>query len=301
MKRNLIFCKKQWAFILSSACLLGFISCTQEEKSPVDFDALEVSGGAFATELSTDGSTDINKVDPSSSSFSKTYQLFSLEDGKDVSKVDLYVSFNGSLTNANEVLFSTTTSDAFDSDGNVTLSINGDLLLSSLGLTASDLDGGDTFNYRLALTTPKGVFSAVSANFDNQSADHAFSSTVVCLLSTVPAGDWIVQMGDTFGDGWQTDNGNGGPGITATLSNGDVFEVGLCSPYETPSYDCVNDASSGEAIITIPAGISSAEWYFPGDFYGEISFKIISPSGNVVASYDPGEASGIVPLNLCNE
>ncbi len=291
---------KQLKYILSISLLLIIVSCSDEDKFPINYDELKVSGGAFASELSTDGSTDIDREDPASSTFTKTYQLNSLEDGLDVTKVDLYVSFSGSLTTADEVLYSTT--DTSNSDAEVTLTVNGELLLNALNLESSDLDGGDTFNYRLALTNSEGEeYSTVSANFDNQSADHTFSSTVICILSIIPDGEWVIQMDDSYGDGWQTTTANGGSGITVTLSNGEVFEVGLCSPYETQSFDCVDEASSGTSTITIPTDITSAEWYFPGDFYGEISFTITAPSGNVVASYSEGSAAGIIALNLCDE
>ncbi|MBU2997071.1 hypothetical protein KO500_11535 [Cellulophaga baltica] len=288
---------KQLKYILSISLLLIIISCSDEDKFPINYDELKVSGGAFASELSTDGSTDIDREDPASSTFTKTYQLNSLEDGLDVTKVDLYVSFSGSLVDADEVLYSST--DTSGSDAEVTLTVNGELLLDALNLESSDLDGGDTFNYRLALTNSEGEeYSTVSANFDNQSADHTFSSTVICILPIIPDGDWVIQMGDSYGDGWQTTTASGGPGITVTLSNGDVFEVGLCPAASTV---CINDGTSGTDTITIPTDITSAEWYFPGDFYGEISFTITAPSGNVVATYAEGSAAGVIALNLCDE
>ncbi len=279
-------------------------NCSDDDKLPVDFDELEVSGGAFATELSTDGSTNINKLDPSASTFSKSYQLVSTNGGTDISRVDVYVSFTGMTTTANEALFTTITSDSFTAGSDypeVTISFDGASILSTLGVSPSDLEGGDTFNYRLALTTPDGTFTDVSANFDNQSADHKFVSTVICELPEVPAGDWVVDMSDSFGDGWQTTTASGGPGITITLNNGTVFEVGLCTRYEANDYPCTPNESSGTATVTIPSGITSAEWFFPGDFYGEISFTITAPSGNVVASYPVESPAGPIALNLCNE
>jgi len=115
------------------------------------------------------------------------------------------------------------------------------------------------------------------------------------------AGDWIVNMEDSFGDGWQTDDGNGGSGLTCTLSTGEVFEVGLCNPYVASPYDCTPEFTSGSAIITIPAGVESAEWFFPGDFYGEISFTIVAPSGNVVADYPQGSPAGPILIDFCSQ
>ncbi len=268
-------------------------NCSDDDKLPVDFDELEVSGGAFATELSTDGLTNINKLDPAASTFAKNYQLVSTKGGTDISKVDVYVNFTGITTNADEALITTITSDSFtagDEYPEVSIPFDGASILSTLGILPSDIEGGDTFNFRLALTTPDGTFTDVSANFDNQSADHRFSSTIVCELPEVPAGDWMVELGDSFGDGWQTTSATGGPGITVTLNDGTQQEANLAT------------GSAGSAIITIPAGTTSAEWFFPGDFFGEISFTITAPSGNIVASFATGTAAaGPIALNLCNE
>lgn len=119
-----------------------------------------------------------------------------------------------------------------------------------------------------------------------------------CDMAPTP-GVWTINMEDSYGDGWQTTTGNGGPGLTVTLSDGTVFEVGLCTPYEANTYDCTDEASSGSATITIPEGIESAEWYFPGDNWEEISFSIVAPNGNTVASAGPGTPAGPVEIDFC--
>ena len=284
---------------------LLFTACKDDDTLPVDFDDLIVSGGAFATELSTDGSTNINKLDPTASEFSKSYQLVTPKGGTDISRVDVYVSFDGLNAQADEALLSTVDASNFSSGDNypeVTIPFNGGSILSALGLSPDALEGGDVFDFRLALTTPEGTFSDVSANFDNQSADHTFEASVVCELAIVPEGTWTIDMQDSYGDGWQPTTANGGgPGIVVTLSDGTIFEIGLCTPYEDPGYACTDGVSSGTRTITIPSGITSAEWVFNGDFWGEMSFQITAPSGNVVASYLAGSAAGPIALNLCNE
>ncbi|MBT8184361.1 MAG: hypothetical protein KJN76_05945 [Eudoraea sp.] len=119
-----------------------------------------------------------------------------------------------------------------------------------------------------------------------------------CPSAPTP-GDWIVNMQDSYGDGWQTTTANGGPGITVTLNTGEVFEVGLCTPYEANTYACTPELSSGSATITIPDGVESAEWFFPGDNWGEISFQIIAPSGNTVADYGAGSPAGPIEIDVC--
>ncbi|MDH7444777.1 hypothetical protein [Aquimarina sp. 2201CG14-23] len=295
---------KYKSLLIMAFSALVMWNCSDDDKLPVDFDELQVSGGAFATEIGSEGLTNINKLDPGTSTFSKSYQLITPNGGTDISRIDVYVSYTGLNASADEALLTTINSDSFTNTGEypeVLVSINGADILSALGVSPTVLEGGDTFDFRLAVTNPNGTFTDVSANFDNQSADHTFAATVVCELPEVPAGDWIVQMGDSYGDGWQTTSGNGGPGITITLNDGTVLEVGLCTPYEANSFPCVNESSAGSDTVTIPPGTTSAEWFFPGDFWGEISFTIQAPSGNVVASYTPGSPAGPIPLNLCNE
>ncbi|MCH2194135.1 hypothetical protein [Kordia sp.] len=288
-----------------SALCIAFYSCKDDDTLPVDFDDLINTGVPFASEIITNGSTNVNKLDPSSSSFSKDYQLISPAGGTDISKVEVYVSIAGQNVTAAEVLLSTVESSSFtNTDGGypeVNISFDGASIIAALGIDPAGLEGGDTFDYRLALTNPQGTFSDVSANFDNQSADHTFSSTVVCDSPTLPAGDWIIDMQDSYGDGWQpTTSGGGGPGITITLSNGTVFEIGLCTPYEDPGYPCTPGVSSGSITITIPDGVSG-DWVFNGDFWGEMSYQITGPSGSTVATATAGSAAGPIALNLCNE
>ncbi|MEM6720495.1 MAG: hypothetical protein AAF611_14305 [Bacteroidota bacterium] len=291
--------------LMLSAVCVAFSSCEDDDTLPVDLEDLTNSGLPYAAELGTNGSTNVNKLDPSSSSFSKDYQIISPAGGTDVTKIEVFVTLVGeNLITDEALLLSVDSSNFTNADGGypeVNLAYDGAAIISSLGIDPSALEGGDNFNYRLALTNPQGTFSDVSANFDNQSADHTFSSTVVCDSPTLPAGDWIIDMQDSYGDGWQpTTSGGGGPGITVTLSDGTVFEIGLCTPYEDPGYDCTPGTSGGSTTITIPAGVSG-EWVFNGDFWGEMSFQITGPSGSTVATGVANTPAGPIALNLCNE
>ena len=296
---------KSLLYTALSACLLFAVSsCEDEDKLAINFDELKVSGGAYAQQVAADGVTDINKSDPASVSFSRTYQLVTPAGEPEPTSADLYVSFNGASATAPEIVYSTVSAGSFDTSGQypqITFTINGADLLTALGLTADQLDGGDAFNYRIAVSTSERTYTDVSANFDNQSADHTFTSLVVCIPPTYPGGTWRIDMADAFGDGWQTTTADGGPGLTLTLSSGEVFEVGLCSPYEPTFPDCVPDFNSGSVTIDVPSGAESGDWFFPGDFWGEISFEIYGPSGTQVVAVAAGSGAGSLVLNLCNE
>ena len=80
------------SFLVLGAVAIAFSSCSDDETLPVQFDELINSGVPFASEITTNGSTNVNKLDPSSSGFSKDYQLISPAGGTDITKVEVFVS-----------------------------------------------------------------------------------------------------------------------------------------------------------------------------------------------------------------
>jgi hypothetical protein len=116
-------------------------------------------------------------------------------------------------------------------------------------------------------------------------------------------GVYRVVMHDSFGDGWQTNDADGGDGLQVTLFDGTVLEVGMCNPYVTSLFDCApGDFSDAEDVITIPTGTLSAIWFFPGDRWGEISFEIYSPTDELLfASGVPGNTgAGTIEIIDCD-
>lgn len=132
-----------------------------------------------------------------------------------------------------------------------------------------------------------------------------YSEALVVTTNPIMSGDWVINMFDSYGDGWQTTTSNGGDGITINF-DGTIVEVGLCSPYGGAagtflgSNDCVSGLSSGSATVNIPTGTQSLTWYFPGDFFSEISFDIYNPDGQLVGSVSSGTAAGFVDVDLCD-
>ena len=156
------------------------------------------------------------------------------------------------------------------------------------------IDGGDViFDITLTAAT-RGI--SVGLSDGSETVTH----TVNLLCGGEPqGGSYTVDMHDSFGDGWQTTTSLGGAGMTATILdiNGDesVVEFGMCSPYggnnlgtflDPATGACTGPASTSffDATVTVqvPAGSVDAIWNFPGDFYGEISFEIYLPNGNLL-------------------
>jgi hypothetical protein len=284
------------------------VSCETEEKV-IDYVFENTQNGAFLRITDFSG-TSINKGDTSSSaSVSIEYG------GQDVSllqDVTFSISYSGQAGNKGPVDLSVVTPDQMGTGqyGNPTASYSYTLgqALSALGITANDITGGDRFSLGMTANLTDGrSYGPGDANGNIgavggwYSSPYVLTSSVVCILPPTP-GTWTIEMADSYGDGWQTTTGDGGPGLQVIKADGTVFaEVGLCTPYETAPFDCVDDYDSGTATIEIPAGIGLVDWYFPGDYWGEISIKITSPSGNVVGTYGPGTGAGNLALNLCNE
>ena len=61
--------------------------------------------------------------------------------------------------------------------------------------------------------------------------------------------------------------------------------------------DCLS-FSLPKATVTIPVGTQLAVWQWPGDTYGEISFQIYGPAGNLLL--DSGQGPGAGQLDVLN-
>ena len=99
----------------------------------------------------------------------------------------------------------------------------------------SDVDGSDQFTIRFELVLTDGRRYSFADNTGTLtgsffSSPFLYTATVVCPPKPPTAGVWTVDMQDAFGDGWQpTTADGGGAGLVITLSDGTVFEIGLCT------------------------------------------------------------------------
>ncbi|WP_299129571.1 hypothetical protein [uncultured Winogradskyella sp.] len=267
--------KQIFKFLLASVLIFN-IGCSDDDTLPVDIEDLNVSGGPFAQQILSEGLSDINLLDPSGSNFTKTYQLISLDNGNDISLFEVFVNATRlSDELAGEQLLLSIPASEFDTSSGpfpqVMVDFAAEDILNLLGLTTTDLEGGDQFNFRLALTNPEGTFSDVSANFANQSAQHTFISNVICLNVPVP-GDWTLEMTDLYGDGW-----NGGQ-ITVNISG------------ESTTYSAAGFGTT--VTITIPEGTTIFTFtYTSGDWEGENLYTLTDPNGMVVLNEGVGDGS----------
>lgn len=216
------------------------------------------------------------------------------ENGALLSSVEVYVGYSDNTTDgANdkaEVLTETIPASAFSKDEfglpRVDYTITGAAMQAAVGLADADLAGGDNFTVRFELVLTDGRrFSA--ANNSGTITGSFFASpflynvNVVCAPSTPTPGDWIFDLQDSYGDGWN------GASLTVTI-DGEATEV------------LIEDGSAAQEIVTVPDGAEVISIvYNSGAWDEEVSFQITSANGNEVASAEPSPPAGVELLDYC--
>ena len=205
-----------------------------------------------------------------------------------------------------------------------TVSITSQKIADALDISIDDIGYGDSFNFIARITTNTGaVYYGEGQSYDNDTNtvgigntdpnllvkaayDSAMNFVMALACPPSPEGRYTIEMHDSWGDGWQTDDGNGGSGISITI-DGEVNEVGMCTAYTTSSGYlsfnqadwCVKgDSYDATGYFDMPAGASVVLWQYPGDAYGEISFEIYSPDGTLIGEYGENHPPGL--LILCD-
>ncbi|EAQ99960.1 hypothetical protein [Maribacter sp. HTCC2170] len=278
--------------------LLGFISCEDEDKARITPYADETQGAFLRT---IDAGGVINRTDIAGSSYSITGELVAASND-DVSNVEIMVEFvdrttdDDPGTNDDEsidpVLVASADVSTFVSNSNglpeTTFDIGISDATTALGLDLGDIEGGDQFLFWVVINMQDGTKFEKGNSGDSVTGELFFSSpmvytgSVVCILPMPPAGDWIIEMVDSYGDGWD------GAFITATIN-------GTGTDYTATDFGTNH-------TVNVPQGSSSLIFtYTPGNFESEHSFTIKAPSGNIVSEQGPGPTAGEITLNLCNE
>ena len=256
---------------------------------------------------------DINDPD---SVWGVTLEVQDEEGGSLLSEVNVYATYvdtdvpdGGTDVTTPEALIMTVPASNFTPGGDFGLP-RGDIsmtyaeAIAGTGIADADIEGGDVFAIRLEAVLTDGRTFTNDANGTVTGGSFfrspfAYTSAIVCPPVPPTPGTWTIDMQDSFGDGWQTSDTTAGDPVTVTLDDGTVFEYGMCSPYGPSSYACTPGVDSASTTIEIPVGTTTAEWYFPGDAYGEISMQIYTPNGNLVGSVTAGTTAGPITIDFC--
>jgi hypothetical protein len=128
-----------------------------------------------------------------------------------------------------------------------------------------------------------------------------FKYNALLTCSPMP-GTYVIDMYDSYGDGWQTGDYNHGLDVDI---DGTLVQVAMCSQWGTYVFACTptSDGYYAQATVDIPVGTESATWTWAGDQYGEIAMTITAPNGVVAYdSYSVGygtDAPGLLPVAVC--
>ena len=266
-------------------------SCETEDKA-IDQVFAGVEYGAVLRKLEiTSGSYNLSDLN---SAFSVIVEEQDEEYGALLSEVDVYVSKGG-----NEAMVSTVPASAFtigDKGLPVTeISVTLGQALDALGL-GTNYGVGDVFGIRLSLKLTDGrEFSAASASGSLQgsyfSSPFFYTSAILC---TPKPGDYVVDMQDSYGDGWQ------GDGIKVTFDGGprggEVVYIDMLSSY-SGGPACCGWTDSSETL-NVPVGTEGFAWEYTGDSYpGEVSFQIYAPDGSLLLAQTSPSPGSLTILN----
>ena len=266
-------------------------SCESDDKA-IDqvFDGVEYGAVLRKLEIvsASYNLTDLN------SAFTITVEEQDEEYGALLSEVDVYVSRSG-----NEAMAFSVPASAFTIGDKglpvTTISVTLGQALDALGL-GSNYDVGDVYGIRLSLKLTDGrEFSAASASGSLQGSYFAspFYYTAPILCTPKP-GDYVVDMQDSYGDGWQ------GDGIKVTFDGGprdaEVVYIDMLSSYDGGPGCC--SWTDYSETLNVPVGTEGFAWEYMGDSYpGEVSFQIYAPDGSLLGAFAGIGAGGLTVLN----
>lgn len=217
------------------------------------------------------------------------------ENGDQLASVEVFVGFRdntegGTDNDRDEVLIETIPSSAF-STGEFGLprtaySISADQIQTTLGLTGDQIFGGDQFTIRFELVLTDGRRFSFADNSGTLTgfffnSPFLYTANIVCAPSVPTSGDWIFDLQDAFGDGFN------GATITVTIDSAETL-------VELPS------GSEGQVIVNVPDGTEVISIVFnSGSFDEEITFQVTSANGNVVVDVGPEPPVGAELLDYC--
>ncbi|MBN4085395.1 hypothetical protein JYT89_03535 [Flavobacteriaceae bacterium AH-315-B10] len=271
-------------------------SCTDSDNVIYDvFDGLE--HGAVIRTLNR-GSQNFNLFDLSSS-WDITVETQDEEFGNLLSQMIVHVGYidnkdDGTDNNRAEVVLRTIEASEFTTSANGLPSIKLDYTLSdvltALALSPGQYNGGDIFAIRLELLLTDGrSFSAADGSGSLQGSyfqsPYVYQAGMLCIPITPVTGDYQIDMQDSWGDGW----------------NGAAIRVivdGVPTDYTVSGAQ----GSANSETASIPSGTATLVFEFiSGDWDGEVTFQIYTPSGALGADLGPNPVPGEIALFLCDE
>ena len=284
--------------ILAGAALL-FSACSDGDTVFDDIVANENRGGVLRTVEILSDEIPIGQTD---SSFGVTLEVQTKDNGSRAEFVEVYLGFRdntveegGTDLDKDQIRIADIDKDTWTVGEfgypRFTYEITLPEMLGFLGLSDTDVDGGDQFEVRFELVLSDGSRYSFDDNTGTLtgsffSSPFLYTPTVVCPPAPPTPGDWTFVMADAYGDGWN------GAALLFEI-DGEVTEV------------FVADGFDDTQTVNVPEGAEVVSLKFrSGDYDAEISFTVTAATGNVVAEqaepYTINPTPDVELINYCN-
>ena len=290
------FHKNTYISTLLAGVALLFSACSEGDKVIDEVFDNETRGAVLRTVEILENEVAINASDGSlqGGGFGVVLEEQDQEGGDLLAFVEVFASFadnnDGGDDNRDEVKVDEIDASEFSVGEfgypRTEYSITAEELLSVLNISSTEIFGGDQFRVRFELVLTDGRRYSFADNTGTLtgsffSSPFQYNANVVCAPSAPTAGDWVFELNDSYGDGWN------GASLTVTI-DGEETTVELL------------DGSSATEIVTVPAGSEVISIiYNSGDWDSEVTFEITSANGNVVSSEGPNPPVGVELLDYC--
>lgn len=291
--------KRNYKFITTLFVALLVVASCEDSDQVVDQVVADTTRGSVLRTINQEGSFfDRNDT---STSWMVEFEHQDQEDGALLEKVDFYIGFDDNTDDEDEprfngdqsrpeVLVQTIQASEFTIGefGFPRASVARTFAesLTTLGLVDGEFDGGDRILFRLETTLTDGrVFS----NDDNTgtitgsffASPFLYPLVIKCVPTAPVPGDYVIEINDSFGDGWD------GAFITVTID-------GVATEYT------IDDGSSGKFTVTVPDGTAELLFeYTAGSFEGEHTYEIEGPTGELAVEDGPSPTAGEITLSIC--
>jgi len=286
--------------LFASLFVVNF-SCHDSEN--VIDGVLDYETGAILRTISIDNAV-LNSSDPDSA-FLATVEEQDEADGALLSEIRVSAKFrdfspeNGT-TEAEAFVYSIPASETYEGPVGLPradISMSFGAAASAMGITPDDYKPGDVVVIELEVVLtdgrsygPDSAAGIITGGFF--SSPFQYNALLTC--SPQP-GDYVVDMQDSYGDGWQ------GLGISVDV-DGEMQYASLCNEWGASPPNCLGSGTSnyeGSVTITIPEGTQSATWVYDGDSYpSEVTFQIYAPDGTLIFDAE-AIAGGLLPIAVC--
>jgi hypothetical protein len=150
-------------------------------------------------------------------------------------------------------------------------------------LTDDVIDGVKTLS--VTLESASNGFSVGRGGTDLLKTTNITINDFCVLLPSTIVGDWVLDMQDAYGDGWN------GASVT--------FEIdGVGTDYDLDTY--TGDGATATVTITIPAGAQTLKFFYnSGAWDSEVTFQISGPTGTELGSYGLSPSIGEFTVDAC--